>query len=133
MITRRTFAAGTAAALAAPMLSRRARAAETWRHAILASKGDAAFFFMPKHKGFWEKRGLDVEIIELKGSKDVMRAVLANEAESADPTVFHGAESDIGLGERGQRQADAIAQVLKREQPTAIVSWPVDVSEAKNS
>src|SRR5207302_7330175 len=86
MITRRTFAAGTAAALAAPMLSRRARAAETWRHAILASKGDAAFFFMPKHKGFWEKRGLAVEIIELKGSKDVMRAVLAGEADSADPT-----------------------------------------------
>jgi len=86
MITRRTFAAAAAASLAAPMLSRSARAAEKWRHAILASKGDAAFFFMPKHKGFWEKRGLDVEIIELKGSKDVMRAVLAGEADSADPT-----------------------------------------------
>jgi len=87
MITRREFAAGTAAIVAAPMLTlRTARAAEKWRHAILTSKGDAAFFFMPKHKRFWEKRGLDVEIIELKGSKDVMRAVLANEADSADPT-----------------------------------------------
>jgi broad specificity phosphatase PhoE len=47
---------------------------------------------------------------------------LLRHAESADPTVFHGAESDIGLGERGQRQAEAIAQVLQREQPAAIVS-----------
>jgi NitT/TauT family transport system substrate-binding protein len=87
MITRRSFAAGAASLLAAPMLSPRgARAAEKWRHAILTSKGDAAFFFMAKHKGFWEKRGLDVDIIELKGSKDVMRAVLAGEADSADPT-----------------------------------------------
>jgi NitT/TauT family transport system substrate-binding protein len=87
MITRRSFAAGTASLLAAPTLSlRTARAAEKWTHGILASKGDAGFFFMPKHKGFWEKRGLDVEIIELKGSKDVMRAVLAGEADSADPT-----------------------------------------------
>src|SRR6202166_4327384 len=86
MITRRSFVAGMAT-LAAPMLwLRAARAAEKWRHAILASKGDAAFFFMAKHKGFWEKRGLDVDIIELKGSKDVMRAVLAGEADSADPT-----------------------------------------------
>src|SRR4030088_3785800 len=87
MITRRSFAASL---LAAPMLSPRiTRAAEKWRHAILASKGDAGFFFMAKHKGFWAKRGLDVDIIELKGSQDVMRAVLAGEADSADPTPGH--------------------------------------------
>jgi len=68
MITRRSTVAGAASLLAAPMLSPRiAGAAEKWRHAILASKGDAAFFFMAKHKGFWAKRGLDVDIIELKG------------------------------------------------------------------
>ncbi len=39
---------------------------------------------MAKRKGFFEKRGLDVELIEMKGSRDVLRAVLANEAESAD-------------------------------------------------
>jgi NitT/TauT family transport system substrate-binding protein len=87
MMNRRSFAIGAASLLAAPMLSlRTARAAAKWKHAILASKGDAAFFFMPKHKGFWERRGLDVDIMELKGSKDVMRAVLAGEADSADPT-----------------------------------------------
>jgi len=87
MISRRSLLAASAAVLAAPaVLPRTALGAEKWRHAILASKGDAGFFFMPKKKGFWEKRGLDVEIIELKGSKDVMRAVLAGEADSADPT-----------------------------------------------
>jgi ABC-type nitrate/sulfonate/bicarbonate transport system substrate-binding protein len=87
MITRRSLAAGALATLAAPTLViRRANAAETWRHAIFAAKGDAGFYYMAKRKGFWEKRGLEVEIIELKGSKDVMRAVLAGEADSADPT-----------------------------------------------
>src|SRR3954452_8896507 len=101
MITRRTFTlAGTAGALSAPAVwPRRAAAAETWRHAIVTSKGDAAFFFMAKRKGFFEKRGLDVELIELKGSRDVLRAVIANEAESADsnpnddlPAIQKGAD-----------------------------------------
>ena len=87
MITRRSFTVASAITVAAPMLSlRTAYAAEKWRHAILTSKGDAGFFFMAKKKGFFEKRGLDVELIELKGSKDVLRAVLANEAESSDST-----------------------------------------------
>jgi len=87
MITRRTFVTASAAALAAPAIAfGPARAAEKWRHAILTSKGDAGFFFMAKKKGFFEKRGLDVELIELKGSKDVLRAVLANEADSSDST-----------------------------------------------
>src|SRR5258705_7948992 len=91
MITRRSFAAGSASLLAAPMISpRAARAAAKWRHAILASKGDAGFFFMAKHKGFWAKRGLDVDIIELKGSKDGMRAVLAGGWEPAPPTPGGG-------------------------------------------
>lgn len=87
MLNRRRFVqTGLLAAVASPAIVRHARAAEKWKHGILQSKGDAGFFFMPKHKGFWEKRGLDVEIIELKGSKDVMRAILAGEADSADPT-----------------------------------------------
>ena len=85
MINRRAFTLASAAALASPMLSlRTARAAEKWRHSLVSSKGDAAFFFMAKTKGFFDKRGLDVELIELKGSRDVLRAVIANEAESAD-------------------------------------------------
>jgi broad specificity phosphatase PhoE len=47
---------------------------------------------------------------------------LLRHAESADPTVFHGAESDVGLSERGRRQAQALAPILAAWTPVAIVS-----------
>jgi probable phosphoglycerate mutase len=50
------------------------------------------------------------------------RVLLLRHAESADPTVFHGAESDVGLSERGLRQAEAIAPVLAAESPHVIVA-----------
>lgn len=63
-----------------------ASAAEKWRHGILTAKGDAGFFFMADHKGFYKKHGLDVEIIQFRGSKDLLRALLAGELETADAT-----------------------------------------------
>src|SRR6266568_4087199 len=86
MLTRRAMIAGTLAATALGALAPLgpAVALEKWKHAMVAAKGDAAFFYMAKKKGFWEKRGLDVEIVELKGSKDVVRALLAGEADSSD-------------------------------------------------
>lgn len=50
------------------------------------------------------------------------RILLMRHAESADPTVFHGAESDIELSPRGRRQAEAVAQVLAREPLQVVVS-----------
>jgi len=50
------------------------------------------------------------------------RLFLLRHAESADPTVFHGAESDVELSERGRRQAAALAQALATERIDAIVS-----------
>src|SRR5437773_1731530 len=50
------------------------------------------------------------------------RVLLLRHAESANPLVFHGAESDVGLSERGQRQADAVAPVLAALSPTRLVS-----------
>src|SRR5438270_13766039 len=50
------------------------------------------------------------------------RVLLLRHAESADPTVFHGAESDIGLSERGKRQAELIAPNLANYRPVALVS-----------
>lgn len=43
-------------------------------------------------------------------------------AETAVPAVFHGAESDIGLSERGVRQAQAAANVLAACSPAAVIS-----------
>ena len=47
---------------------------------------------------------------------------LLRHAESADPTVFHGAESDVDLSERGRRQARIIAPALAAKKPDAVVS-----------
>jgi probable phosphoglycerate mutase len=50
------------------------------------------------------------------------RVFLLRHAESADPLVFHGAESDVGLSAKGQRQAEAVAAVLAGMKPDRIVS-----------
>lgn len=50
------------------------------------------------------------------------RVLLLRHAESADPTVFHGAESDVELSPRGIRQAELVARRLAPLTPTAVVS-----------
>lgn len=50
------------------------------------------------------------------------RVLLLRHAESANPTVFHGAESDVGLSERGVRQAEAVAIELAAAKPVALIS-----------
>src|SRR5262245_57535788 len=50
------------------------------------------------------------------------RVFLLRHGESADPTVFHGAESDIDLSEKGRRQAEVVAQVLARRRPDVVIS-----------
>jgi broad specificity phosphatase PhoE len=50
------------------------------------------------------------------------RVFVLRHGESADPTIFHGAESDVGLSERGRRQAEAVAPSLAAARPDAVVS-----------
>jgi probable phosphoglycerate mutase len=50
------------------------------------------------------------------------RVLLLRHAEADNPQVFHGAESDVGLSERGRRQAEAIAPVLAKQAPQVLVS-----------
>jgi broad specificity phosphatase PhoE len=50
------------------------------------------------------------------------RVLLLRHAESADPLVFHGAESDVGLSPRGVRQAEALAPLLAGLSPHAAIS-----------
>ncbi|HEY7330265.1 MAG TPA: histidine phosphatase family protein [Gemmataceae bacterium] len=50
------------------------------------------------------------------------RVLLLRHAEAANPQVFHGAEADVDLSERGRRQAEAIVPVLAREAPQVLVS-----------
>lgn len=50
------------------------------------------------------------------------RVFLLRHAESADPTVFHGAESDIELSDRGRQQAEVTAHVLAKHRPDVVIS-----------
>jgi broad specificity phosphatase PhoE len=50
------------------------------------------------------------------------RVLLLRHAETAAPSVFHGAESDVGLSERGRRHAERIAPLLAELRPAAVVS-----------
>ena len=47
---------------------------------------------------------------------------LARHAETATPHLIHGAESDIGLGEHGRRQAAAAAPWFRELDPDVVVS-----------
>ena len=53
---------------------------------------------------------------------DETRVVLLRHAETSDPDRFHGAESDVGLGARGFRQAEAVARILSALSPAVVVS-----------
>lgn len=50
------------------------------------------------------------------------RFFLMRHGESADPTVFHGAESDVDLSDKGRRQADVIADVFAPLRPDLVVA-----------
>jgi probable phosphoglycerate mutase len=47
---------------------------------------------------------------------------LVRHAETATPTFFHGAESDVELGEHGHRQAAAAVEWFAERKPTVVVS-----------
>jgi ABC-type nitrate/sulfonate/bicarbonate transport system substrate-binding protein len=86
MITRRSFVTATAAAAAVPLFARRADAGERWSHAIVRPKGDAAFFHAAQEQEFWARRGLVVDLVELRSSRDVLRTLVMGEVDSADLT-----------------------------------------------
>jgi broad specificity phosphatase PhoE len=53
------------------------------------------------------------------------RLLLLRHAESAAPDQFHGAESDVGLGAQGRRQAAALAGYLASLKPDGVYSSPM--------
>ena len=51
-----------------------------------------------------------------------IRVFLMRHAETSVPGVFHGAESDIGLSDRGIEQAKAAARFFQNHKPTKLIS-----------
>jgi probable phosphoglycerate mutase len=60
--------------------------------------------------------------LETGNSKLPAAVWLVRHAETAAPTLFHGAESDVELGEHGHRQTTAAVEWFAALEPTVVVS-----------
>lgn len=58
----------------------------TWRHAIIEAKSDAGIFFMVT-RGFAERQGLKLDIVQVKSDAIGLKALLAGELDSYDGIV----------------------------------------------
>src|SRR6266404_6137111 len=77
-VIRRIAAAVLAALAASPALAQSA-----WRHGIIEAKSDAGILMMVT-RGFAEKQGLKLEIVQFKSDAIGLKALLAGEIESYD-------------------------------------------------
>jgi ABC-type nitrate/sulfonate/bicarbonate transport system substrate-binding protein len=75
-----------AAAVALPAMAQNAKTPDLkiWRQAMIAPKADAGFFLMAAKRGFAEKEGLKIEVVEVKDDQVGVRALLSGEVDSFD-------------------------------------------------
>ena len=59
-----------------------ASAQKVWRHAIIEAKSDAGFAMMVAARGFAEKQGLKLDILQIKADQIGLKALLAGELDS---------------------------------------------------
>jgi NitT/TauT family transport system substrate-binding protein len=59
-----------------------AQGQKPWRHGILEAKSDAGFVMMVSRRGFAEKQGIKLEILQVKSDQVALKALLAGELES---------------------------------------------------
>jgi NitT/TauT family transport system substrate-binding protein len=72
----------TAAVVLLAASSAAAQPLKTWRHGIIEAKSDAGFMLMASRRGFAEKQGLKVDILQVKSDTIGLKALLAGELES---------------------------------------------------
>lgn len=70
---------------------------KVWKHGILEAKSDSGFIGMVDKGGFAAKRGLKVEILQIKAGATLMKALISGEIDSVDM----GAAESIVAGVRG--------------------------------
>jgi ABC-type nitrate/sulfonate/bicarbonate transport system substrate-binding protein len=68
-----------------------------WKHGILEAKSDSGFIAMVDKGGFAAKRGLRIELTQIKAGATLMKALIAGEIDSVDM----GAAESIVAGARG--------------------------------
>ncbi len=86
-----------AAALLSCGLSATNAQEKVWKHGILEAKSDAGFIAMVDKGGFANKRGLKIELLQIKAGATLMKALIAGEIDSVDM----GAAEAIVAGARG--------------------------------
>jgi len=81
--TRLIALAAIMAAATIGLLSQPAAAqGKPWRHALLNAKADAGFFMMSAKRGFAEKQGLKLELLQVKDDQIGLKALIAGEVDS---------------------------------------------------
>jgi NitT/TauT family transport system substrate-binding protein len=68
--------------LALALCATPASAQKVWRHAIIEAKSDAGFAMMVKERGFAEKQGIKLEVMQIKADQIGLKALLAGELDS---------------------------------------------------
>jgi NitT/TauT family transport system substrate-binding protein len=81
-----------AAAVVAPA---GAQGAKPWRHGIIAPKSDAGFLLMAGRRGFAEREGLKLDLLEVKDDQIGLKAMLAGELESYEGGVQGPIAADV--------------------------------------
>ena len=81
-----------AGAVAAPA---GAQEAKPWRHGILAPKSDAGFLLMAARRGFAEREGLKLDLLEVRDDQIGLKALLAGEVDSYEGGVQGAIAADI--------------------------------------
>jgi NitT/TauT family transport system substrate-binding protein len=82
-----------AALLAAPA---QAQNLKPWRQAMIIPKADAGFFLMAAKRGFAEREGLKIDVLEVKDDPIGMKALLSGEVDS-----YEGVYGAIAAAARG--------------------------------
>jgi hypothetical protein len=86
-----------AAALLACSISLANAQEKFWKHGILEAKSDSGFIAMVDKGGFAAKRGLKIELLQIKAGATLVKALIAGEIDSVDM----GAAESIVASVRG--------------------------------
>src|ERR1700720_3603288 len=93
LILARLAAAG--AMLAAAAGAAAGQPPKPWKHGIIAPKADAGFLLMAAKRGFAEKEGLKLELLEGKDDQIGLKALLAGELDSYEGGVQGAIAADV--------------------------------------
>jgi len=76
-----------------------AQTGKLWRHGILSPKADSGFMEMAAKRGFAEREGLKLELVEFKDDPIGLKALLAGEIDSYEGGVQGPIAADVRGGD----------------------------------